>query len=147
MPTIRIDDEVYTWLQNLARPFEDTPNSVLRRIAKLEEVPKVEKTITRKNINTKVVSGPKTPQNAFRDPIIKILKRLGGQGYRAQVLRELEKDMAEQLTDYDKSDISSGTIRWQKSAEWEIRVMREKHILKPVSETPRGVWALAEQYK
>jgi len=33
MPTIRIDDEVYTWLQSQARPFEDTPNSVLRRVA------------------------------------------------------------------------------------------------------------------
>ena len=32
-PTIRIDDEVYAWLQKNAKPFEDTPNSVLRRIA------------------------------------------------------------------------------------------------------------------
>jgi hypothetical protein len=38
-PTIRIDDEVYTWLQKNARPFEDTPNSVLRRIAKLDTDP------------------------------------------------------------------------------------------------------------
>ena len=35
-PTIRIDEEVYAWLQGNARPFEDTPNSVLRRIAGLE---------------------------------------------------------------------------------------------------------------
>lgn len=35
-PTIRIDEEVYSWLQNQARPFEDTPNSVLRPIAKFE---------------------------------------------------------------------------------------------------------------
>ncbi len=26
MPTIRIDDEVYAWLQAQAKPFEDTPN-------------------------------------------------------------------------------------------------------------------------
>ena len=37
MPTIRIDDEVYVWLQKQARPFEDTPNSVLRRIANFEK--------------------------------------------------------------------------------------------------------------
>jgi hypothetical protein len=35
MPTIRIDEEVYKWLQSQARPFEDTPNSVLRRVAGL----------------------------------------------------------------------------------------------------------------
>ncbi|MFI7491510.1 hypothetical protein ACIBXA_24335 [Micromonospora echinaurantiaca] len=31
MPTIRIDDEVYELLQRKAKPFVDTPNSVLRR--------------------------------------------------------------------------------------------------------------------
>ena len=35
MPTIRVDDDVYAWLQKQARPFEDTPNSVLRRVAGL----------------------------------------------------------------------------------------------------------------
>lgn len=38
-PTIRIDDEVYAWLQEQARPFEDTPNSVLRRVACLDTTP------------------------------------------------------------------------------------------------------------
>ena len=33
---IRIDDEVWTWLQSNAEPFEDTPNSVLRRVAQLD---------------------------------------------------------------------------------------------------------------
>ena len=37
MPTIRIDDEVYAWLQKQACPFEDTPNMVLRRVAGLDE--------------------------------------------------------------------------------------------------------------
>lgn len=32
MPTIIIDDEVYQWLQSQATPFEDSPNTVLRRI-------------------------------------------------------------------------------------------------------------------
>ncbi len=36
MPTIRIDDEVYSWLRSQAVPFDDTPNSVLRRLANLD---------------------------------------------------------------------------------------------------------------
>lgn len=36
MPTIRIDDNVWEWLKTKARPFEDTPNSVLRRIVGLD---------------------------------------------------------------------------------------------------------------
>ena len=30
---IEVDDQVYEWLRSQAIPFEDTPNSVLRRIA------------------------------------------------------------------------------------------------------------------
>jgi len=37
MPTIRIDDQVYAWLKSQAVPFDDTPNSVLRRIAELDK--------------------------------------------------------------------------------------------------------------
>jgi 5-methylcytosine-specific restriction protein A len=37
VPTIRIDDEVLDWLRENARPFTDTPNSVLRRMAGLEK--------------------------------------------------------------------------------------------------------------
>jgi len=36
MPTIRVDNDVYRWLQSRARPFEDSPNSVLRRIAGID---------------------------------------------------------------------------------------------------------------
>lgn len=35
-PTIRVDEEVYKWLQSQAVPFDDSPNSVLRRIAGLD---------------------------------------------------------------------------------------------------------------
>ena len=35
-PTIRVDDQVYKWLQSQAIPFEDNPNSVLRRLAGLD---------------------------------------------------------------------------------------------------------------
>ncbi len=36
MPTIRIDNDVYSWLKSQAVPFEDNPNSVLRRFAGLD---------------------------------------------------------------------------------------------------------------
>jgi predicted transcriptional regulator len=36
-PTIRIDDEVFARLKNMGEAFVDTPNSVLRRVLKLED--------------------------------------------------------------------------------------------------------------
>ena len=39
MPSIRIDGSVWEWLKKHARPLEDTPNSVLRRLAGLDPAP------------------------------------------------------------------------------------------------------------
>jgi negative regulator of replication initiation len=147
MPTIRIDDEVYGWLQSQARPFEDTPNTVLRRIAHLG-ILSVQMPATQKKVSPQpriIGQGVKTPQSAFREPILKILQKHGGKADRIKVLKELENIMIEKLTEFDKSDISSGTVRWQKSAEWEVRVMREQGLLKQVHEEPRGVWALTKK--
>lgn len=35
--TIRIDDEVYAWLQSKAKPFIDGPNNVLRRMMEADK--------------------------------------------------------------------------------------------------------------
>ena len=35
-PVVRVDTEVWEWLKTLARPLEDTPNSVLRRVAGID---------------------------------------------------------------------------------------------------------------
>ncbi len=146
-PTIRIDDEVYTWLQSQARPFEDTPNSVLRRISGLVEAAQTKEVKAMKPRRRLVPggNGKKTPQKAFRGPLLALLKEHNGEIHRSRALKELEARIADQLTDYDKADISSGTVRWEKSAEWEVHIMREEGLLKPVSETSSGVWALTDQ--
>lgn len=36
MKTIEIDSDIFTYLQNHARPFIDTPNSTLRRLLKID---------------------------------------------------------------------------------------------------------------
>ena len=142
-PTIRIDEAVYTWLQQQARPFEDTPNSVLRRIAKLEDA--ITAQDTARASTAKHSHQEKTPQSAYREPILKILLEHGGQISRTEGLKEVEKKLAGQLTPFDKKAIKSGDIRWQKTAEWEVRKMRMANLIQPVHETPRGVWALTEK--
>jgi len=39
MPTIRVDEDVWRFLQSKAKPFEDSPNDVLRRELKIEVRP------------------------------------------------------------------------------------------------------------
>ena len=144
MPTIRVDEEVFEWLQSKVRFFEETPNSVLRREAGLDA-----KTSGRGlSAPTRVVQrepGIKTPQGDFRAPILRILLARGGRADRTHVLKQLEIDLSNKLTEFDRQDIKSGTIRWQKSAEWEISTMRHPQLglLLPQSASPRGVWCLS----
>ncbi len=131
--TIQVDEEVYELLQSEAVAFEDTPNSVLRRLLELDRA-------------ALKADRDKTPQKAFRDPILRALNAFGGEARREQVLKEIEDvHLTGQLTEYDKANISSGTVRWKKSAEWEIRAMRMDGLLKPLAEAARGVWALTEK--
>lgn len=145
-PTIRIDDEVYSWLKSQAEAFEDTPNSVLRRIAELEDRPKG-KNSTAPAISQQVSSngdGGKTPQKAFRDPLLSLLKENNGEMRRAEALKALETKMDHVLNDFDRANIDSGMVRWEKSADWEVKVMREEGLLKPATEMLPGVWALTD---
>jgi len=81
----------------------------------------------------------------FRTPILQILAKNRGKGARPNVLKELERVMTGQLTAFDRSDIESGTVRWQKSAEWEIHAMRNDGLLLPRSASPHGVWCLSRE--
>jgi len=51
-PTIRIDDEVWAWLKGLAQPLEDTPNTVLRRVAGLDQAPAEAREPTQSNTDS-----------------------------------------------------------------------------------------------
>ena len=141
-PIIRVDEEIYTWLQKQARPFEDTPNSVLRRVAGLTSEPEIDQTQLKSRHPR--IRGQQTRQSKFRPEILKILAYNGGELLRRSALKKIGNKMSERLTSYDKGNIKSGAIRWQKSAEWEVRVMREEGLLKPAKATTRGVWSLTD---
>jgi hypothetical protein len=69
-PTIRIDDEVWGWLKSLAVPFEDTPNSVLRRVAGIDAVGAAPAnfTFTPPRVHDLRVSGP-TKRDEVAGPV------------------------------------------------------------------------------
>jgi hypothetical protein len=143
MPTIRIDEEVFAWLQSKARPFEDTPNSVLRREAALDEHATLEHGRLGPGRVVQREHGAKTPQGEFRAPILRILASNGGRADRTYTLKQLEQALAGTLNDFDRQDLKSGAIRWQKSAEWEVSTMRQEGLLLPQGDSPRGVWCLS----
>ena len=86
--------------------------------------------------------GDKTHQWEFREPLLKILLRHPLGTPRLHALKELERAMGVYLSVFDKSDIKSGTIRWQKSAEWEVNKMRDEGLMEPVRKSGAGLWKL-----
>lgn len=130
-PTIRIDNDVWTYLKKKAEPFEDTPNSVLRRLLRLEK---------RSRRGRRIPSGSRTPQDFYRIPILKSLVELGGKGKVGQVLNRVEKRLANTLKPVDMQKISSGMIRWRNSAMWERKAMVDEGLLS--GDSPRGVWEI-----
>jgi hypothetical protein len=137
MKTIRVDEDVWKALQKKAIAFEDTPNSVLRRVFGLD------RSKSRHNGRVRVPRGEKTPQRAFRSPILKALLEVDGVAKAADVLKRLEASIGGQLNSTDRQILSSGGIRWQNTAQWERNAMVVEGLLKKNS--PRGLWELTSK--
>ncbi len=154
VPTIRVDDEVWSWLKQHARPLEDTPNSVLRRIAGLGTHSDDEgkntgsaEPIARPTVRRPRVRDDHMPMAEFREPILSLLHQNGGQLDRQSALRKLGKMLEGRLTEADRSAISSGAIRWEKAAEWQLYCLRREGLVEPVAKSRYGVWKLTAKGK
>lgn len=84
-----------------------------------------------------------TPQIAFRIPILQALIELGGTGHPEEVLKIVERAMADQLNAFDRENLDSGEVRWRKSALWQRHTMKDEGLIKQNS--PRGIWEISEK--
>jgi hypothetical protein len=137
MRVIRVDDDVWRALQKKAMAFEDTPNSVLRRILK------VNGNRSRNNANRRIERGDRTPQEDFRQPILQALYEGGGSEKTSEVLDRVGDMLANKLKKSDRAKLSHGEVRWRNTAQWERNEMVEEGLLKKNS--PRGLWELTEK--
>lgn len=131
MPTIRIDNDVWNSLKKKAEPFEDTPNSVLRRLLRLD---------ARHEGGRRLPTGSRTPQAAYRKPILQVLDELGGKARADEVLEHVGKKMRNSLRAADLQQISTGMVRWRNAAMWERKAMVDEGLLS--SQSLRGIWEL-----
>jgi hypothetical protein len=137
MKVIRIDDEVWRALQKWASPFEDSPNSVLRRILQIGGTP------SKKTASARLPRGQRTPQSDFRRPILRVLYDMKGSGKTADVLDRVEQLIGGKLTTADRSRLRRGEIRWRNTAQFERNAMVDEGLLTKGSQ--RGVWELTEK--
>ena|ERR1700677_2979046 len=134
MKAIRIDDEVWACLQKKAKAFEDTPNSVLRRVFGIDRAN------GKRSVKNRAARGTVTTQSAFGGPLLRVLYESGGSGKMSEVIDRVGTLMKEQLNDLDRQLLPSGEVRWRNAVQWERNAMvKEGHLKK---DSPRGVWEL-----
>ena len=134
MRVIRIDDEVWAALQKRARAFEDTPNSALRRELRID------KRNGKRKVSERSPKGIKTPQPAFREPILRVLYEAGGSARIADVCDGIEQMIGERFNETDRGLLGAGEVRWRNTSQWERNAMVKEGLLKKNS--PRGLWEL-----
>ncbi len=87
--------------------------------------------------------GLKTPQSAYRIPILRTLVTLGGEADMDVVLERVQALMGDQLNAHDLDTLADGkTIRWRNAAQWARNTLREEGLIR--DDTPRGVWGISD---
>jgi len=89
--------------------------------------------------------GLRTPEHAFRMPILQALVELGGNGSVSDVLDHVETVMKPKLKDVDFEPLASdpNNLRWRNTAQWSRNIMVNEGLLK--SDSPRGVWEITDK--
>ena len=145
---IRVEEDVYKALQKRARPLEDTPSSVIRRLIEQVEAfgggedESPQPHAARAGGKRSPVRSPeRTPQRDFRRPILEALTGMGGRGPAEDVLTQVHDRMKRRLSTFDHTSISTGEERWRVYARWERKNMELDGLITG----PRGVWEMTDK--
>lgn len=157
--TIEVDDEVYEELKRDAEPFEDTPNSVLRRRLGLTQTKSFEiegngGTAARPIASSKrrrkdarrtrgrAPAGALLPESEYEIPILRVLHEHGGRAATQEVVGAVGEMVKDRLTDLDYEEMSTGQTRWQSRVQFARLRMVERGWIE--SGSPRGVWEISD---
>jgi len=98
---------------------------------------------TRKRVRRRRQPVNKTPERAYRVPILEALEQLGGRGHTQEVLDIVYEKMKDRLTEDDLKPLpSGGEMRWRNTAQWERHNMVREGVLR--DDSPKGVWEITE---
>ncbi len=104
--------------------------------------PKVRK--RSRKVAERLKRGLRTPEDAFRVPILQSLIESGGSAAMADVLDKVGAIMRSKLNAYDRSSLPSDPTqtRWRNTAQWARNAMVREGLMS--SDSPRGIWEITE---
>ena len=145
MPTIRIDQDVFEGLQQLAKPFVDSPSNVIRRL--LEERG-VLRAAARAPKSLRTAPDALTPQAIYEDYLLHILaKEFDGQGHKRDVTHAIVKRMMKDghIGAADQELVSTGETKAENTITWARNALKQRGYISRAA--PRGIWELTPEGK
>jgi len=145
MPTIRIDPDVFEGLQQLAKPFVDSPGMVIRRLLEDRGVlAKRSQTAPRKGIAANAL----TPQPVFEKYLLHALaKEFNGQGHKRDVTHAIVKRMMKDghIGAADQELVSTGETKAENTITWARNALKQRGYISRAAR--RGFWELTPEGK
>lgn len=141
MPAIDLTEEVYSDLKQLADPFEDTPNSVIRRLLDEHGGQRPHRR-EQTRPGARAVPGTILPETEYEIPILQALEELGGRAPAGIVTDRVGELLERRLTDQDHERHRSGDVRWRnRTAFARLALVRRNEL---ASDSPRGIWEITD---
>lgn len=99
----------------------------------------------RREQSRRLPKGLRTPEDAFRRPILEALVELGGRASMRDVLERVEEKMKGVLNEYDYEPLPSDpkSVRWRNTAQWCRNTLVTEGLM--VSDSPRGIWEISDE--
>lgn len=93
----------------------------------------------------KLSRGLRTPEDAFRRPILEALAELGGSAAMIKVLEKVQHKMRDILNEYDLQPLPSDprSVRWKNTAQWCRNALVREGLIEAGS--PRGIWKISDR--
>ena len=145
MPTIRLDQDVFEGLQQLAKPYIDSPSMVIRRLLEergvLRAAPKVPKSV-------RLAPDSLTPQAIYEDYLLHVLsKEFDGQGHKRDVTHAIVKRMMKDgfIGAADQELVSTGETKAENTITWARNALKQRGYISRAAR--RGMWELTPDGK
>lgn len=88
--------------------------------------------------------GLRTPEEAYRVPVLEVIEELGGSASLNDVLDRVQSKMIGVLREVDFEPLASDPerLRWRNAAQWARNTMAREGLLR--DDSPRGIWEISE---
>src|SRR5258708_1010765 len=143
---IEVDEDVFRRLASEAKPFVDTPNSVLRRLLGLPEPGQITTDrgpALRRRTGSRAPSHAILPEEEYELPLLQSLIDAGGASPTKDAIAAVGTKLCDRLTPQDKALLKSGVIRWENRVQFvRLNLVRRK-LMAP--DAPWGTWKISEQ--